>query len=56
MPELREIDAAKLLRPPQAGMRIAKNYPTPMVDHARERDVTLKMFASLCLCLTRLDA
>jgi deoxyribodipyrimidine photo-lyase len=47
VPELREIDAAKLLRPPQAGMRIAKNYPTPMVDHARERDVTLKMFASL---------
>ena len=44
VPELRDVDAAKLTEPPPAGLRIAKNYPPPIVDHAREREVTLEMF------------
>ncbi len=44
LPELRDVDAAKLAEPPPAGLRIAKNYPPPIVDHAREREVTLEMF------------
>jgi deoxyribodipyrimidine photo-lyase len=43
VPELRDVDPAKFMEPP-AGLRLAKNYPLPMVDHAVERDVTLEMF------------
>jgi deoxyribodipyrimidine photo-lyase len=43
VPELRDVDAAKFMEPP-AGLRFAKNYPLPIVDHAVERDVTLEMF------------
>ena len=44
IPELREVDPSKFLEPPAPGMRLAANYPTPMVDHAAARDVTLDMF------------
>jgi len=46
VPELRDTDPAKFTNPPAEGESIAKNYPPPMVDHARERNVTLEMFAS----------
>ena len=45
VPELRDVDAAKLAKAPEAGGRLTKNYPPPMVDHAAERNVTLEMFA-----------
>ena len=44
VPELRDVPGSKLCVPPEAGMRLAKDYPLPMVDHARERDVALEMF------------
>ena len=43
VPELSDVDATKFMEPP-AGLRLAKNYPLPMVDHAIERDVTMEMF------------
>ena len=43
-PELRDVPAEKLHAPPASGLRLAKNYPAPMVDHAQERDRTLEMF------------
>ena len=43
VPELRDVPSVKFLTAP-AGLRIAPGYPLPMVDHARERDVTLAMF------------
>jgi len=47
VPELRDVPAARLVKAPEDGGSIAKNYPPPMVDHAREREVTFEMFASL---------
>lgn len=43
VPELRDVPAAKLCVPP-AGIRLAKDYPLPIVDHARERDLALEMY------------
>ena len=43
VPELRGVPAERLMKPPQ-GIRLAPDYPFPMVDHAREREVTLEMF------------
>ncbi len=45
IPELRDIDAARLMQPPEDQTSIAKGYPAPMVDHAIERVVTLRMFS-----------
>ena len=45
VPELKDVPAAELHRPPEPGSRFAKNYPPPMVDHARERDETLRIFS-----------
>jgi deoxyribodipyrimidine photo-lyase len=45
VPELRDVAPARLMAPPPDGRPLAKNYPTPMVDHAHERDVTLKMYS-----------
>jgi deoxyribodipyrimidine photo-lyase len=42
IPELRDIDAAKFARAPDKPL--ARNYPTPMVDHSREREETLERF------------
>ena len=44
VPELRDVPADRLHAPPVPGMRLAKDYPPPMVDHASERDRTLEMF------------
>ncbi len=42
--ELRDVPAERLHAAPAPGMRLAKNYPPPMVDHAEARDHTLEMF------------
>ena len=44
VPELRDVPARALAKPPAPGARLAPGYPPPMVDHARERAVTLEMF------------
>lgn len=44
LPELRDVPAAKLFAPLAEGVRLAKSYPPSMVDHQRERDVSLDMF------------
>ncbi len=44
VPELRDASAKSLCTPPATGLRLAKNYPLPIVDHAHERDVTLDMY------------
>lgn len=46
LPELRDVPAEKLSRPPRDGGGLAKNYPAPMVDHAKARERTLAMFAA----------
>jgi deoxyribodipyrimidine photo-lyase len=45
VPELRDCQPAQLMNPPAPGLRLAKGYPLPIVDHSRERDVTLAVFA-----------
>ena len=45
VPELRDSDPAKFAKAPEDGAAIAKNYPAPILDHARERNITLEMFA-----------
>ncbi len=47
VPELREVSAAALAAPPVGGGSLAAGYPPPMLDHARERDVTLDMFKAV---------
>ena len=44
VPELRDVPAPRLHAPPESGKPLAKGYPLPMLDHARERDRTLEMF------------
>lgn len=46
IPELRDVDAARFHEPPPAGLRLARNYPPPMLDHAAARDRALEMFAA----------
>ena len=45
VPELRNISNASLADPPSDGRPIAAGYPAPMLDHSRERDRTLDLFA-----------
>lgn len=42
VPELRDVNPIRFMQPP-AG-HLAKDYPTPLVDHAKERVVTLERF------------
>ncbi len=42
IPELRAVPAAKLAEPPAAPL--ARGYPMPLVDHARQRELTLELF------------
>ena len=42
LPELRDVEPRRFGRPPEGPL--ARNYPQPMVDHARERAATLRMF------------
>lgn len=44
VPELRDVPAAALARPPLPGTRLIPSYPSPIVDHAKEREITLQMF------------
>lgn len=44
LPELRDVPAGKLCTPPEDCETLAKDYPPPMVDHARERELALEMF------------
>jgi deoxyribodipyrimidine photo-lyase len=44
VPELRDVPARKFCSPPADGERLAKGYPLPIVDHAAEREVTLKRY------------
>ena len=44
VPELRDVPAEKLMDAPPPGVRLAKNYPPPVVDHAAARDITLDLF------------
>ena len=43
VPELQNIPADRFTKAPQ-GIRLTPSYPLPMVDHAREREVTLDMY------------
>ncbi|MGV3532683.1 MAG: cryptochrome/photolyase family protein [Chthoniobacteraceae bacterium] len=44
VPELRDVPARRLSRPPRQGERLAKGYPEPIVDHAEARLATLEAF------------
>jgi deoxyribodipyrimidine photo-lyase len=44
VPELRDVPATRLHASPPPGQRLVPGYPPPMLDHAREREVTLAMF------------
>ena len=46
IPELRDVPVERLHAPPEPGVRVARNYPPPMVDHAAERDETLRIFTT----------
>lgn len=46
IPGLRDIAPEKFFAPPTDGFSLAKNYPQPVVDHSRSRDVTLDLFAA----------
>ena len=45
LPELRDVAPERLCEPPAPGLRLAKNYPPPVVDHAAARETTLELFA-----------
>jgi deoxyribodipyrimidine photo-lyase len=44
IPELRDVDPVKFQDPPAPGLRLAKGYPAPIVDHSVARDITLELF------------
>lgn len=44
VPELRDVPASRLHRPPVAGLRLHPDYPLPMVDHGTERLVSLQIY------------
>jgi len=44
VPELRDVPPEKLMDAPPPGVRVAKNYPPPVVDHSAARDITLELF------------
>lgn len=44
VPELRDIPAALLHTVPAPGRAVAPHYPAPVVDHAREREITMSLF------------
>lgn len=46
LPELRDLPAARILRPPEDGHSLVSNYPAPIVNHAEARDRALEMFRS----------
>jgi deoxyribodipyrimidine photo-lyase len=44
VPELAGIDPAKFSQPPAPGLSVSRGYPAPIVEHSKERDVTLGMY------------
>jgi len=42
VPELKDVDSARFAKAPSE--KLVPNYPLPMVDHAREREITLQRF------------
>lgn len=44
IPELIDVPEKSLQAPPEDGLPIAKGYPSPILDHADERQVTLALF------------
>jgi deoxyribodipyrimidine photo-lyase len=46
VPELADVSPEKFLTPPSTGRSIAEGYPLPIVDHGKERALTLSMFAA----------
>lgn len=44
IPELRDVDPRRFCEPPPDGSSLAPGYPAPMVDHSREREITLDLF------------
>lgn len=45
IPELKGVAADRLIAPPKDNRALAPGYPRPIVDHAKERDRTLAIFA-----------
>lgn len=46
IPELRDVSPEKFFDAPPPGLSLARNYPPPLVDHAKARDETLDLFAA----------
>lgn len=44
LPELKDVPAEKLRKPPADGKPLVRDYPVPIVDHSEERDKTLELF------------
>ena len=44
VPELIDVPDKSLQAPPEDGLPIARGYPSPILDHAKERQVTLTLF------------
>ncbi len=44
VPELAKVPAALLHKAPAPGLRLVPDYPLPMVDHGRERDIALATY------------
>jgi deoxyribodipyrimidine photo-lyase len=44
VPELRDVPASRLHRPPASGLRLHRSYPLPMVDHGTERLISLQIY------------
>ena len=44
VPELSDVPAVRLQAPPADGSPLARGYPLPVVDHAAEREETLRRF------------
>lgn len=45
VPELKGVSPERFLAPPKDGRALAPGYPLPIVDHAKERERTLALFA-----------
>lgn len=44
IPEVAAVPAKRLTTPPTPGIRLAPNYPLPILDHSRERDAALAAY------------
>ncbi len=44
VPELAGVHPSKFSQPPAPGLSVARGYPAPIVEHSKERDVTLEMY------------